>query len=301
MAEASGIVAWPAYSNNYPQASTPNTMAEASGIVPWPAYSNNYLQASDSNTIMEAQTFHFYPKLPREIKLLIWELAVEEEPGVHTFRLYQSPCDMTKLVLAQQTPKRDHSAWRDRKFTHASSVTAVDAWHFLTLLRHELQYTKVYKPIPGKRRPRVLDRDINSAALIHKEHDVVMFNFNYGNTDANLAFLEYHQNVAVFAGITRVGISASTLAGMGSLNRPFRCQCIMRHACHVCPQSVVLFLRYFQDLKVVYVVSQSPSGWTNDEIFAPTVLKRIRRIPARCDSEGEKARLDKFRWIQGKS
>ncbi|KAI0458265.1 hypothetical protein F5B21DRAFT_500527 [Xylaria acuta] len=253
---------------------------------------------------MAPTKFLFYPRLPPELKIMIWEYVFEEwSSGAHRFRLTIAPEYPTKLVMRpDKDQKDDASAWRERLALAKTDGWSEDVFNTLQRKAKERNQLKLlHKDTSYSRRRRVEENGV--AANIYPETDLVTFRFNYGATQASLAILRSVENQEVFAGITQVGIEVDFLQkGYKSTKKykPFWFMC--NHGAHnspgTCLDGVVKFLRWFKDLKVVYLIFTLRAG--DGHIIVDllpnctTVLPRLRADRRRTNQ----ATLDAFRGLQ---
>ncbi|KAI0194307.1 hypothetical protein EV127DRAFT_478294 [Xylaria flabelliformis] len=212
---------------------------------------------------MAPTEFLFYPRLPTELKVMIWEYAFAEwYSGAHRFRLLINPRSPTKLVLRPDNDQKDDaSAWRERL-----TLAKIDSCseYVFNKLQHEAtrrnQLKLLYKDTSYSRRRRVEENGV--AANICADTDLVTFRFNYGATEASLALLNRVENKEVFSGITRVGIEVEFFReghmSKSKKYKPFGFQCSGgQHDTHppgACVFEIINFLAWFKDLKVVYII-----------------------------------------------
>ncbi|KAI0554869.1 hypothetical protein F4679DRAFT_240292 [Xylaria curta] len=209
---------------------------------------------------MAPTEFLFYPRLPNELKVMVWEYAfVEWSSGAHRFRLLINPQSPTKLVMRPDNDQKDDaSAWRER--LTLAKIDSCSEYVFSKLQREAKQRNQLkllYKDTSYRRRRRVEENGV--AANICADTDLVTFRFNYGTTQASLALLSHVENREIFAGITQVGIELDFFWN-GYMKTPkykpfgFQCAHLGFHLPGTCPVGAVNFLRWFKDLKTIYII-----------------------------------------------
>ncbi|TRX92503.1 hypothetical protein FHL15_006670 [Xylaria flabelliformis] len=217
-------------------------------------------KSQPASTTMAPTEFLFYPRLPTELKIMVWKYAFAKwSSGAHRFRLLVNPQFPTSLVLRPDNDqKEDASAWRERL-----SLAKIDSCseYVFNKLQHEAtqrnQLKLLYKDTSYSRRRRVEENGV--AANICADTDLVTFRFNYGATEASLAILSRVENKKVFSGITQVGIEVE-LFRKGYISKkykPFKFRCRDHYNYHpprACPYEIVNFLTWFEDLEVVYII-----------------------------------------------
>ncbi|KAI0437851.1 hypothetical protein F4803DRAFT_555630 [Xylaria telfairii] len=213
-------------------------------------------------SVMASPQFHFYPRLPNELKCKIWEQVFEEwSSGAHRFQLLNDPKSDTKLVMRPSNDQKDDvSAWRER--LALSKIDACSCYVFHSRQRDASKRKRLrilYKDTAYSRRIRVEENGV--VAMIDTETDLVTFKFSYGTTQASLALLySTIENKDIFAGITQVGIEMELLtkghSKQDKKHRPFGfpCYCRFFRILGDCHCGAVDFLRWFDDLKVVYII-----------------------------------------------
>ncbi|KAI1757522.1 hypothetical protein F4782DRAFT_546652 [Xylaria castorea] len=257
-----------------------------------------------SPTIAPAE-FLPYPRLPNELKVMIWEYAFAEwSSGAHRFRLLITPQSSTKLTMRPDNDQKDDaSAWRER--LAFAKIDACSEYVFGRLqyeAKERNQLKLLYKDTSHNRRRRVEENGV--AANIHADTDLVTFRFNYGATQASLALLNHVENREVFAGITQVGIEVEFLQrGWNSTPKykPFRFQCThcqLFHPPEHGPKGVVNFLSWFKDLKVVYIIFTLRCRGQHD--LRDSLLDRTSALP-RFRADGRRVNqsaLNRFQALQ---
>lgn len=240
-------------------------------------------------------TFHSYPRLPGELKLIIWKYAFAEwSSGAHRLRLFINPIHPTRLAIEPlRKEAEDVSAWRAR-----FRIACVDRWA-----------SKEYRLFLMKR-ARLLHQDEGfkqkypARPYFNPKEDLVTFRFDYGATMASLVMLDQVETREVFKGITRIGIEAEYFLQGFKRNKsfkPFRCMCTHPRAFRrdVCCQSLCRFLEWFPDLQEVYMIWPISKGTMNLQ-FHDQVPQRLPRlfVPNKR-SRITQAGLDAFRRLQG--
>ncbi|KAJ8110438.1 hypothetical protein ONZ43_g5870 [Nemania bipapillata] len=252
----------------------------------------NDAQAVQGSQVIKDE-FHFYPRLPAEIKLMIWEFAQEElwTMGAHCFRLRLNPEDPTRLVVEpHKYNKEDASAWRER---HA--IARVDKYSFDRMLKFERLAPIICQDTWKKRGAQV---DENRSLARASNDDLTTFWFNYGVSRASLCLISTTTNENAFAGITQIGIEIGHWdKGYQRVSkfRPFQCYCPNRGAWSTpyCDYSFVRFIELFRDLKSFYVICPiKPEYIVNQKATVCSALKP----PAPRKLAQEK--LDTFSFFQ---
>ncbi|KAI0856728.1 hypothetical protein F4860DRAFT_528888 [Xylaria cubensis] len=255
---------------------------------------------------MAPTQFLFYPRLPTELKVMIWEYAFAEwSSGAHRFRLLINPRSPTKLVLRPDNDQKDDaSAWRERL-----TLAKIDSCseYVFNKLQHEAtrrnQLKLLYKDTSYSRRRRVEENGV--AANICADTDLVTFRFNYGATEASLALLSRVENKEVFSGITRVGIEVDFFReghmSKSKKYKPFGFQCSGGyggyHDAHppgACVFEIINFLSWFKDLKVVYIIF----ALKHDGQLPPTNLSDRAAVPARLRASGQRVNQSTLNMFQ---
>ncbi|KAI0487162.1 hypothetical protein F4859DRAFT_510945 [Xylaria cf. heliscus] len=169
---------------------------------------------------------------------------------------------LTKLDMRPDDDQgQDASAWRERL---ALSKMDECSNHVFKMYQHKAeergQLKLLYKDTARKRRVRVAENGV--AATIIADTDLVTFRFNYGITQTSMIMLERGlQNKNIFAGISKVGIEIELLRD-GYKHTPrfkpfwFPCHHGNAHPPGACWNGVVKFLRWFENLEVVYIIIQ---------------------------------------------
>ncbi|KAI1734641.1 hypothetical protein F4680DRAFT_453799 [Xylaria scruposa] len=256
---------------------------------------------------MAPTEFLFYPRLPNELKVMIWEYAFAEwSSGAHRFRLFINPQSPTKLVMRPDNDQKDDaSAWRER--LALAKIDSCSKYVFIKLQRKAKQRNQLkllYKDTSYSRRRRVEENGV--AANICADTDLVTFRFNYGVTEASLALLSHVENKEVFTGITQVGIEVDFLLKgcvRNSKYKPFRFHCRHPYGHHppgACQTGVVNFLRWFKDLKTVYLIFALRCGGQDAlsnylRLTHTAALSRLRTNGRNVNQPT----LDAFKAIQG--
>ncbi|KAJ2991149.1 hypothetical protein NUW58_g2629 [Xylaria curta] len=211
-------------------------------------------KAKPASSTMALTEFHFYPRLPVELKLMVWVYVFEAlPPGAHRFRLLPDPNNEHKLIVRpDKDQKEDASAWRQRRALARTDKYALDG-----LLRFERRATLLYTDTAHRRTVRKEENGIT--AMIDGGIDLVTFRFNYGTSRVSLTLLQPSQNAETFAGITQIGVELSFF-GVGSVPsykfRPFAYPCTHNNVCGAffCCEGMIRFIRFFKDLKMFYLI-----------------------------------------------
>ncbi|KAI1292965.1 hypothetical protein F5Y03DRAFT_400201 [Xylaria venustula] len=240
--------------------------------------------------------FHYYQKLPAELKLMIWAFHFKHwQSGAHRFRLTLHDTRQNRLALKPDLDQwTDVSAWRERNATARVDKYSFDAFHMeLEKLPSVLSFCQL--PPPGKRSKK----NYGTRALVNDATDLVTFRFNYGTTRGGLNYLNLAANRGVFAGITRIGIEYSFfLQGWvrNSVYMPFQCICQVRTP-NYCPKCIVRFLRFFKDLKTFYLVFPIKESLLKKE---PAILCQSKPKTSRAlERKGKRQlSLDVFRYLE---
>ncbi|KAI3318944.1 hypothetical protein HD806DRAFT_548791 [Xylariaceae sp. AK1471] len=245
------------------------------------------------------KTFHPYPRLPAEIKLMIWECAWEDlYPGAHSFRLTVNSKYPTKLILGpDKFQKDDASAWRERR-----NLAWIDRYSFHIQLKFERNAVTVYKNTTNNHTVKVEEN--GAVAMVHAKDDLVTFRFNYGTSLASLTLLTVDANVGTFAGITQIAIERDLLIlGCKGPRKylPFRCPCdrdiFRRHGEQACKRGIINFLQFFKDLKVLYLIYPLTRSYINRYFKVPTESRALC-YPVFPKIMDKNDRLDRFNYFQ---
>ncbi|RYC65902.1 hypothetical protein CHU98_g347 [Xylaria longipes] len=252
---------------------------------------------------MAPTEFIHYPRLPNELKAMVWEYAFAEwSSGAHRFQLVICRESRTKLVMRpDKVQKDDASAWRERLALAKTDYCSADVFRRIQCKAEGRNQLKLLCKDRSYIRRRWVEDGF--AAKIHLETDLVTFRFNYGLSDASLALLSPVDNKDLFTGITQVGIEVDLIkTGYFKRNqktRPFRCLC--RHPAHHyyhCHIEVAKFLQYFKDLKVVYIIFTLTSAHKKR---ISTFLSSHATVPSRLRAHGHRVNqlnLDAFQALQ---
>ncbi|KAI0965859.1 hypothetical protein F4678DRAFT_467155 [Xylaria arbuscula] len=242
--------------------------------------------------------FHSYPKLPAELKLMIWACHFKKwESGAHRFRLTIDPIQRDRLALTpDKDQKDDASAWRERNATARVDKYSFDA--FRMKLERLPSVHSLYQFPPAKRRGL---KNYGRDALVNSETDLVTFRFNYGTTRGGLNYLNLGANRDVFAGITRVGVEHEYFWRGWARDRtykPLQCICQNPPSDH-CPRCMIRFLRYFKDLETLYLICPiKPSTFSE---IAAIIYQAIPKTSRRLVKKGKReVSLDIFRYLEEK-
>lgn len=232
--------------------------------VRWAAKWDHY--AIESTQPPKLTEFHYYPRLPRELKMEIWKIFFESRgQSAHRFRLTAATESGDRLQMEpDKIQSEDASDWRE-----ILALARVDHFSFDWLMQLRRRGLVVYKDTSFRRRKMVEENGVE--ALIDPERDLVTFRFNYGPSLASLRVLDLQLNQVVFQGIKYVGLELAsdrdyypiprqhihgyTRGGLVARKcNPFPCPHAQEFKRIICPSGVVDFLRFFKDLKVVYFI-----------------------------------------------
>ncbi|RYP28683.1 hypothetical protein DL767_007116 [Monosporascus sp. MG133] len=219
----------------------------------------------------------FYPKLPNELKLKVWESAIED-PAIHHFKLMLPNVDYTQKMsiepitgadASKGSAQNDPSPWRDywnlSAVDHLSRLVMGPIENRLTLWmtdKRKLEQ-KAQRQRPEGEAPLLR---YGERATIDAARDLVRFKFI--GTDLDVESLSNDDNRHLLRGIRRVAFDWSVDAGHGKSNwliRPFDCVGDgHRHAGQLhCHYSVCKFLALFEDLETFYFIIKVTKGEIN--------------------------------------
>ncbi|KAI0390495.1 hypothetical protein F5Y17DRAFT_471633 [Xylariaceae sp. FL0594] len=181
---------------------------------------------------MAPTEFHFYTKLPPELKLMIWEQAfrdLRDRPGVHRFTLSVLKNRDEIGLVPSRGPADDPSSWR-----HTPDLASVDEFSRHVFSRKTLIIRK--NAHYDSRRAR----KNNGAGYKTHKGDLFYLNLNFGAS--MVEFIRLNGNVSAhmtrFSGITRIALNTFHIA----------------RGYNFCA-----FLDWFVDLKAVYFIT--PVRW----------------------------------------
>ncbi|KAF2964316.1 hypothetical protein GQX73_g9261 [Xylaria multiplex] len=242
-----------------------------------------------------ATVFHFYSRLPPELKLKVWTAFYEDPlPGAHRFRLSILSSNYTRLaVRPDDDQKRDASAWRERR-----AIARVDKYAFDALLKLKRSATILYKDIAHNHPIRVWENGMT--AMVNGKTDLLTFRCYYGYTKASVAWLSVRAHSELFANITQIAVDENNLGGGNGKNRPFECLCLARHAAtrKFCLRTLCEFIRFFKDLKVFYrAFSLDDLGLANSLDLSTIPPQKLPRLYT-AKGGAKQVRLDVFRRLQ---
>ncbi|KAI0148549.1 hypothetical protein GGR57DRAFT_515254 [Xylariaceae sp. FL1272] len=221
------------------------------------------------NTNMRPQVFHLYPKLPMELKAMVWEFAfLELFPGAQCFKLSTKLPDVRMIsVKPDNDRKGDPSAWRQVNYL----LGACDIADFFQTRLVKRGLT-LYHDSRGLHRVNTEENGIK--ANVSGQDDLIRFKFYYGDSHASLSMVESINHQPAFNGITRVGVDLEQLRCFPGLSkqptyRPFRCLCqaLGQAGNHIqlgpteylrpnfiCCAAIIRFASLFRDLKSFYII-----------------------------------------------
>ncbi|KAI0536218.1 hypothetical protein GGR58DRAFT_503441 [Xylaria digitata] len=259
-----------------------------------------------------ATEFHFYPKLPPELKLKVWAAFFEDLPGgAHCFRLTILSRDPTRLTVRPGADQqKDASAWRER-----CAIGPVDAYSKDALLK--FNPTILYKDMSPRGDTGAQEDGVT--AMVDGKKDLITFRHYYGTTRASVALLSVSAHSELFANINQIAVDVKNvnnfnfgpwsrrtgMSRVSGINRPFRCLCPAQHVPPLppgehCYRTICQFIRFFKDLKVFYFFV-SPTKWTLEYPLDPS-KSLPRELPRLCAAKGKgrlsQEGLDLFRRLQ---
>ncbi|RYP49318.1 hypothetical protein DL768_004943 [Monosporascus sp. mg162] len=219
----------------------------------------------------------FYRKLPNELKLKVWESAVED-PAIHHFKLLLPNVEDTQNMSIEPitgadsskgSAQNDPSPWRDywnfSAVDHLSRLVMGPIENRLTLWttdQKKLQRKAQRQTVDGKDAPlRYGER-----ATIDAARDLVRFKLVGRDLDAGS--LSNDDNRHLLRGIRRLAFDWKIDSGHGKndwLIRPFDCVGDgHRHAAQAhCHYIVCKFLALFEDLEAFYFIIKVTKGEIN--------------------------------------
>lgn len=225
----------------------------------------------------------FYPRLPDELKLMIWKEAIGlEHGGVHHFKIGFDQPRIYKQTLTVY-PQRD--AWKDDPSSWVDlwglSVASRLSWDLVNNSEHpdrQLFWQKMSKQelmeaayMPDL--PAVEDRTPQEVmgkgkpnnkwtkptkAFINGDKDIVCF--TVVGSDFDLNWLNWENNHQRFRHLTRVAFNYFNpeVRPNGWITRPFECNCdencFVEDLPEVCTRAMAQLLRIFENLRSFYFI-----------------------------------------------
>ncbi|KAI1505128.1 hypothetical protein F5X99DRAFT_431282 [Biscogniauxia marginata] len=190
----------------------------------------------------------FYPRLPPELQLKIWEFA-SMSPGVHHFKF-----EMPRIDPVQLRPiavnDADPSAWRERRNLRSVHSMAWDGLHPVSMAS---QHT-VYQDFRHRRRVHTEENGIT--AHVDGNTDLMLLKIRGDQFEMQSA-AQIGSRAGLFAGLKRVALNFKLRkAEMRSIHRPFACLCHnLSHKAHPhCALALVDFLELLTHLEKFYFV-----------------------------------------------
>ncbi|KAI1332292.1 hypothetical protein F5Y16DRAFT_174108 [Xylariaceae sp. FL0255] len=222
--------------------------------------------------------FHPYPRLPVELKAMIWRHALNElSPSAHNFNLEPENKDRSKLAIkpSQSYWGRDPSAW-----THIPYILrGCDIAHLFT---RDLspKGMKIYQKKNYKFEKDAQADGTTKEVVIDEKKDLVKFNLRYGQSLASVVVLTNHEPQPALNGITRIGVDLPQVqTSLDKRSRPFWCDHqtpLTAHSStnHICPSAVIRFFRLCKDLRTFYIILTP----TKNLYAIPYFTGRVRRF-----------------------
>ncbi|KAI0598389.1 hypothetical protein F4775DRAFT_601281 [Biscogniauxia sp. FL1348] len=230
----------------------------------------------------------FYPNLPDELKLKIWEFGAMM-PGVHHFRFIIDRITGHARLLPYANGDADSSSWRERlalKSVHQLSKDALDP-----LLRgcQKLMFED------KKERHRTHTSENGIKARVDGRADLVMLRLQ---TDY---FVLYSMGPAeaiwpsALAGIERMGLDWKNPGSESYMFQPVRCMCrpIKHDNGRICPAALACFISYIRDLKAFYFVFRLCAGDLVSYIPGKEAHLRAQREAAAARAKAKDSRKNR--------
>ncbi|KAI1817652.1 hypothetical protein GGS20DRAFT_582153 [Poronia punctata] len=229
--------------------------------------------------------FHLYPRLPAEMKLMIWDEAFKElRNGAHTFRLVaKSPDGELVLEPAAKQASKDKSQWR-----RTAELSLVDRYSLRVAIKEGRRRSLVLYENSGQRR-RVQGRARHGRAMMDPDEDLVIFRLTFGTSLIQNIMLHrrFVSHMVRLEGITQFAMDLNYVRHGYSNTRtylPFRCPCApgTLHSPTMCFVGVCQFLQWFVDLRTLFLILPSNEHFhynmVSDAPRRPQALRFLRQL-----------------------
>lgn len=273
----------------------------------------------------------FYPRLPDELKLMIWEEAIPKHGRVHHFKIgfdqpraYQQTLTVYRFREAEDDPSSWVELWR-------LSATCRISWDLVNKDNRVLFWQKMSpqatkkaadmpglpalekKKTPGGEPDQVGDVPSGKSlkptkAFINGDKDIVCFTLV--GSDFDFEWLHWQNNRERFRCLTRVAMNFfyPVARRCSWVTLPFQCRCRQRcwanestNFANFCPVAMAYFLQIFENLQEFYFIIPLTGHRLRKHDVLPRGTKRehggqaIKKTAAQLATEA----MDKFKGEVG--